>query len=88
MKHVCVNLATASCTRETTLGAEAPTEVTAMPEPRSTSWLPSTSRITPPSSSSAKTGREEATPAETAFLRRSVSAWDLGPGMLVLSSRF
>ena len=48
MKHVCVNAATWPVTFSTTFGAELPTLVTAMPEPRSISELPSTSTTTPP----------------------------------------
>src|SRR6478736_4377467 len=43
MKQVWVNAATCSCTRETTPGAAFPTLVTAMPDPRSISELPSPS---------------------------------------------
>ena len=52
MKQVWVNFATCSCTRATTRGAELPTLVTAIPEAKSISWLPSTSRRIPPDASS------------------------------------
>ena len=48
MKQVWVKSATCSCTASTTRGAALPTEVTAMPEPKSISWLPSTSTTMPP----------------------------------------
>ena len=48
MKQVWVNLAICSCTRATTCGAPLPTLVTAMPEPKSISWLPSASTRMPP----------------------------------------
>ena len=48
MKHVCVKSATWRCTASTTRGAALPTETTAMPEPKSMSWLPSTSTTMPP----------------------------------------
>ena len=48
MKQVWVKSATWACTRSTTRGAALPTVVTAMPEPKSISWLPSTSTRTPP----------------------------------------
>ena len=43
-----MNASTWACTPATTAGAELPTEVTAMPEPKSISWLPSTSTTMPP----------------------------------------
>ena len=48
MKHVWVKSATWRWTASTTRGAALPTVVTAMPEPKSMSWLPSTSRRIPP----------------------------------------
>ena len=53
MKQVCVKCAAAAATAATTAGLDAPTVVTAMPEPRSMSELPSASTITPPSASTA-----------------------------------
>ncbi|SLJ82726.1 Uncharacterised protein [Mycobacteroides abscessus subsp. abscessus] len=53
MKHVWVKCPAWARTASTTAGWAAPTEVTAMPEPRSTSELPSTSTTTPPSASAA-----------------------------------
>ena len=43
MKQVWVKSATCAATAAVTSGWAWPTEVTAMPEPRSMSWLPSTS---------------------------------------------
>jgi hypothetical protein len=80
MKHVCVKWVTASWTAATTRGFEAPTEVTAMPVPKSMKVLPSTSRITPPSASAAYTGIVEAMALETAFERRAASSVERGPG--------
>jgi hypothetical protein len=48
MKQVCVKSATCRCTASTTRGDALPTVVTAIPEPKSISWLPSTSRRMPP----------------------------------------
>ena len=48
MKQVWVKLAACSATAETTRGDELPIVVTAMPEPRSMSRLPSTSSTMPP----------------------------------------
>ncbi len=48
MKQVWVKLATWSATASTTRGDELPIVVTAMPEPRSMSRLPSTSSTMPP----------------------------------------
>lgn len=48
MKQVWVNSATCARTASTTRGAELPMVVTAMPEPRSMSRLPSTSSMMPP----------------------------------------
>ena len=65
MKQVWVNAATCACTRLTTSGAALPTVVTAMPEPRSISELPSTSWSTPPPAAVTKTGRVVPTPSAT-----------------------
>ncbi len=51
MKQVCVNRAACSATASATFGLALPTLVTAMPEPKSISELPSTSTITPPPAS-------------------------------------
>ena len=48
MKHVCVKSAACAATAAVTSGALAPTDVTAMPDPRSMSTLPSTSSMTAP----------------------------------------
>ncbi len=60
-----MNAATCSCTRLTTSGAALPTVVTAMPEPRSISELPSTSTITPPPAAVTNTGSAVPTPSAT-----------------------
>src|ERR1700712_1509898 len=87
MKHVWVKCSTASRTASTTLGAALPTELTAMPEPRSINELPSMSTMTPPPASAVYTGNVEATPAATAACRRACRAMDLGPGMAVSNRR-
>ena len=51
MKQVWVNAAICSVTASTTRWLPLPTVVTAMPEPKSISWLPSTSRTMPPAPS-------------------------------------
>ena len=52
MKQVWVKAATWAWTAATTSGAELPTLVTAMPDPRSMNELPSTSTRTPPAARS------------------------------------
>lgn len=54
MKQVCVNASTWSRTASTTRVALLPTVVTAIPDPRSMSELPSTSTTTPPPARSTK----------------------------------
>ena len=88
MKQVWVKCSTASLTAPTTAGSEAPTLVTAMPEPRSMKELPSTSWMMPPSASATYTGTVDATPAATTALRRSVRATDFGPGKSAWTRRF
>src|SRR5215475_2226484 len=56
MKQVWVNCATCSVTLVTTSSALLPTEVTAMPDPKSMSELPSTSTTTPPPAADTNTG--------------------------------
>ena len=51
MKQVCVKAAICSVTASMTRWLPLPTVVTAMPEPKSMSWLPSTSRTMPPAPS-------------------------------------
>ena len=51
MKQVCVNAAICSVTASMTRWLPFPTVVTAIPEPKSMSWLPSTSRTMPPAPS-------------------------------------
>jgi len=53
VKHVCVKRCTCSMTAAVTCGSALPTLVTAMPEPRSMSELPSTSTMTPPPAAAA-----------------------------------
>src|SRR6478609_8007233 len=87
MKQVCVNAAACSCTRETTAGAALPTLVTAMPEPRSISELPSTSTRTPPPAAVTKTGSAVPTPSATCCFLRSSRSREPGPGISVTSRR-
>ena len=56
MKQVWVNWATCACTAATTFGCALPSVVTAMPEPRSMSELPSASTTTPPPAATAWIG--------------------------------
>ena len=79
--------AACAATPSTTRGAALPTVVTAMPEPRSISELPSTSSIMPPPARATYTGRVELTPALTTAERRAASSCDFGPGSGVRSSR-
>ena len=83
MKQVWVNSATWARTASTTRGAELPIVVTAMPEPRSMSRLPSTSSTMPPAARAANTGMVLPTLADTAAARRLVSFSDVGPGISV-----
>ena len=53
VKQVWVKASTCSWTAATTSGAELPTDVTAMPAPRSMNWFPSTSTRIPPAARSA-----------------------------------
>ena len=87
MKQVWVKSASCAEARRTTASAEAPTEVTAMPEPKSISRLPSTSSMIPPPARAVKTGSVEPTPAATAATRRACSSADFGPGMAVTTRR-
>src|ERR687890_182907 len=80
MKQVWVNRSTCSWTADTTWGAELPIVVTAMPEPKSISELPSASTMTPPPAATANTGIVVDTAFETAASRRSVHSRDRGPG--------
>ena len=83
VKFVCVNAATASCTRETTRGLALPTVTTPIPEPRSMMRLPSRSSIIAPSARVIIAGKAIPTPPETASLRRAITSADLGPGIAV-----
>ncbi len=65
MKQVWVKWATCSVTRVTTSSALFPTEVTAMPEPKSISELPSASISTPPPAAVTNTGRTWLSPRAT-----------------------
>ncbi len=71
MKQVCVKSASWAEARRTTASAEAPTEVTAMPEPKSIRRLPSTSSMIPPPARAVNTGSTEPTPRATAPVRRA-----------------
>ena len=64
-------------------GDALPIVVTAMPEPKSMSRLPSTSSTMPPPALAANTGMVVPTPRDTAALLRSISACDCGPGIAV-----
>ncbi len=87
MKQVWVKSASCAEARRTTASALAPTEVTAMPEPKSISELPSTSSMTPPPARVVNTGSTEPTPPATAVRRRAWSSSDLGPGIAVTTRR-
>src|SRR3954470_19800808 len=88
MKQVWVKSATCSCTRDTTRGAAFPTDTTAIPEPKSISWLPSTSTMIPPPARSTYTGNVVPTPDDTAAFLRACNSTDRGPGIAVASTRF
>ena len=68
MKQVWVKCATCSVIRLTTSSALLPTEVTAMPELKSISELPSASISTPPPAAVTKTGSTWDRPAGDAAL--------------------
>src|SRR5450756_133789 len=87
MKHVWVKSSTWDFTADTTRGAELPTVVTAIPEPRSIRWLPSTSTRMPPPARSTYTGSPVPTPAETADNLRFWSSSEQGPGIAVTRIR-
>ena len=87
MKHVCVKSATCCWTPATTAGALLPTLTTAMPEPKSMRWLPSTSTRIPPPARSMYAGSPTPTPEETVAALRACSACDFGPGKAVTSLR-
>jgi hypothetical protein len=87
MKQVWVNAATCVLTASTTLGAALPTLVTAMPDPKSISELPSTSTRTPPPARSMNTGNAVLTPPDTVSLRRANSSRERGPGSSVTIRR-
>ena len=63
-----MNASACSVSLRTTDGAALPTLVTAMPEPRSISELPSTSTITPPPAAVTNTGSIVPTPSATCCL--------------------
>ena len=87
MKQVWVKSATCSWTRSTTAGAALPTLVTAMPEPKSISELPSASTTTPPPARVTKTGSAVPMPGGTAACLRASSSCDFGPGISVTRRR-
>ena len=78
-----MNAETCSMTRLTTSSALLPTEVTAMPEPKSISELPSTSTTIPPPAAVTKTGSTWLSPRATLRCRRSSSSREAGPGISV-----
>ena len=82
-----MNRATCSRTPATTRGALLPTDVTAMPEPKSISELPSTSMSTPPPAAVMNTGRTWLTPRATLASRRASSSREQGPGISVTRRR-
>lgn len=82
-----MNSATWARTASTTRGAELPMVVTAMPEPRSMSRLPSTSSTMPPPARATNTGTDTLTACDTAAARRLLSSSDAGPGISVTSRR-
>ena len=83
MKQVWVKSAACAATASTTRGDALPMVVTAMPEPRSISRLPSTSSTMPPPARAAYTGMVVPMPRDTAATLRSIRAADFGPGMAV-----
>lgn len=87
MKQVCVKAASCSVALATTASALLPTLVTAMPDPKSISELPSTSSSTPPLARDTYTGRVVPTPAATAPSLRACSSCDFGPGIAVTRRR-
>src|SRR3984957_6692654 len=86
MKQVWVNRSACSRIPAVTRGALLPTDVTAIPEPKSISELPSTSMITPPPALM-KMGRTWLTPRATLASRRTSSSRDAGPGISVTRRR-
>ena len=87
MKQVWAKSATCRVTASTTRGSAWPTLATAIPDPRSISWLPSTSSSRAPRAASTYTGRVVPTPAATARALRAASARERGPGTSVSSRR-
>jgi hypothetical protein len=87
VKHVCVKAFSCAVTASTTRGFALPTPVTAMPEPRSMSELPSASTITPPPAATTEMGIVVPTPAATASALRAISSCERGPGMAVTRRR-
>src|SRR5450755_1207837 len=87
MKQVCVKRVTCSITRLTTSSALLPTDVTAIPEPKSISELPSASTTIPPPAAVTNTGRTWLSPRATLRCLRSSSAREAGPGMSVTIRR-
>ena len=82
MKQVWVNWPAWCCTRSARRGALFPTEVTAMPEPKSIRELPSTSTSTPPPAAVMNTGSTWLTPRATAAWRRASRSREMRPGDL------
>ena len=80
MKQVWVNRSACSRIPAATRGALLPTDVTAIPEPKSISELPSTSMSTPPPAALMNTGRTWLTPRATVASRRASSSREQGRG--------
>src|SRR5688572_4344606 len=87
MKQVWLNRSSWAWVAATTSGWAWPMLITAMPEPMSISWLPSTSTRIAPSARSTKAGRIVPTPGGTAAVRRASISLDRGPGTSVTSLR-
>ena len=87
MKQVWVNCATCAWTRSATRAAAFPTDVTAIPEPKSISELPSASMRTPPPAAVTNTGSVVDTPRATHPFRRAIISREAGPGISVARLR-
>src|SRR5712692_660704 len=85
--HVWVKRSSCSRMASVTATEVLPTFRTAMPAPRSISWLPSTSRRIAPEAASTNTGVDEPSPPGTAARRRCSNAREFGPGISVASLR-
>jgi hypothetical protein len=83
VEQVWVKWATCSVTRVTTSSALLPTDVTAIPDPKSISEFPSASISTPPPAAVTKIGSTWLSPRATLRCRRSSSSRETGPGISV-----